>query len=159
MAGTVPRSFRLDSELFDELATYAKNSGLSNTEAVEAAIRLLLERSADCTTECTTCTTECTTDETDWKSLYFSEKDRADKLNDDLAEAFKRNQATTEKLADDVRALSDRVGAAQALHAADKPGLVTPADGLEIVKSDPNPERSQKLKWRQRIRILFRGKA
>lgn len=158
MAGTVPRSFRLDSELFDELATYAKNSGLSNTEAVEAAIRLLLDCTTDCTTrttECTTCTTECTTDETDWRSLYFSEKDRADKLNDDLAEAFKRNQATTEKLADDVRALTDRLGAAQALHAVDKSALVAPADGVEI----EIPERSQKFKWRQRFRILFRGKA
>lgn len=100
----IKKTFRIDEKLVDELAKYAEEKGVSQTEALEDAIQVAVQVAVQ---EPDTCQTAAADDE--WKALYFAEKERNDNLSLKLLEL-------SDKVADSLQA-------AQVLQALDRPAL------------------------------------
>lgn len=120
----VKKTYRIDAALLDGLDKLAKERGMGQTEAVEAAIRDAIRMSDTCQTH------ETGEGGTDWEALYFAEKARGDEMSARLL-------ALTDKVADSLQA-------AQTLQAMDKPALESSGQKAE------RASRWQRLKeaWR-----------
>lgn len=102
----IKKTFRIDEKLVDELAKYAEEKGVSQTEALEDAIQVAIQVAVQ---EPDTCQTAVADDSDEWKALYFAEKERSDNMAAKLLEL-------SDKVADSLQA-------AQVLQALDKPVL------------------------------------
>lgn len=96
----VKKTYRLDTELVSELEKYAQGQNLSQTEAIEAAIRDAIHKPDSSHTQETG--KSDTTYDTTWKELFLQEHEKL--------------LALTDKVADSLQA-------AQTLQAMDKPAL------------------------------------
>lgn len=119
----IKKTYRLDSELVSELEEYAKAQNISQTEALESAIRNAIRKPDNSHTA-------NETDSSSWKVMYLAEKQRSDDLTNKLL-------ALTDKVADSLQA-------AQTLQAMDKPALESTA------QKEERKTRWQRLKeaWR-----------
>lgn len=98
----VKKTYRLDSNLVSELEEYAQAQNVSQTEALETAIRSAIQKPD----------ASHTADEassTDWRAMYLTEKQRSDDLTSKLL-------SLTDKVADSLQA-------SQTLQAMDRPIL------------------------------------
>lgn len=119
----IKKTYRLDSGLVSELEEYAKAQNISQTEALESAIRNAIHKPDNSHTA-------NETDSSSWKVMYLAEKQRSDDLTNKLL-------ALTDKVADSLQA-------AQTLQAMDKPALESTA------QKEERKTRWQRLKeaWR-----------
>ena len=100
----VKKTYRLDSDLLSELEKYAQAKNISQTEAIEAAIRDAIHKPDDSHTQ------EMGESDTTWKELFLQEHEKL--------------LALTDKVADSLQA-------AQTLQAMDKPALESTEQKLE----------------------------
>lgn len=94
----VSKSYRLDGRIIELIDEIAEREGVSATSAVEKSIESYARISA-----------EASNGETDWKALYFSEKERNDGMSAKLLELSGK--------------VADSLQAAQVLQALGKPTL------------------------------------
>lgn len=99
----VKKTYRIDADLLNELDKYTKEKGISQTEAVEAAIRNAIHKPDACHTQ--KAEEDGTSYNTIWKELFLQEHEKL--------------LALTDKVADSLQA-------AQTLQAMDKPVLESP---------------------------------
>lgn len=71
----VKKTYRLDEEVVESLDAIAAREGVTATEALARAVEAYAEGSGS---------SEAVVDGTDWKSLYFAEKERADGMSAEL---------------------------------------------------------------------------
>lgn len=117
----VKKTYRLDSDLVSELEEYAQAQNISQTEALESAIRSAIQKPDNSHTQ--ESSESDTTYDTTWKELFLQEHEKL--------------LALTDKVADSLQA-------AQTLQAMDKPALESTA------QKEERKTRWQRLKeaWR-----------
>lgn len=123
----VKKTFRIEENIVSKLERYAKEKSISQTEVIETAIHNAIHKPDDCHA----CPAEESESETDWRALYFAEKER--------------NDSMSAKLIDLSDKVVDSLQAAQVLQAMDKPVLES---------SEQKGERESR--W-QRLKKAFMG--
>lgn len=101
----IKKAFRLDEDIAHKLEKYAKDNGMTQTEAIQAAIQIAIQIAIQEPYASHTPPGS----ETDWESLYFEEK--------------RQNRELTERLLELTGKVADSLQAAQTLQAMDKPAL------------------------------------
>lgn len=116
----VNKSYRLDARIVELIEEISARDGVSATNVVERSVEFYSRTS-----------TETSKGETDWKALYFAEKERNDGMSAKLLELSGK--------------VADSLQAAQVLQAMDKPILES---------SEQREERESR--W-QRLKRAWRG--